>query len=158
MNWSDVGGMIAGAAPSVGAALGGPTGAAIGSAVASLLGVDATPEAVAAKVNAEPASALELKKLEADLQKTIVSAQAEVIKADATGESWLQRNWRPMLMLWFAMLVGGYWFGFTPDGLSDSIVGKLFDIVQFGLTGFIAGRSIEKVTKTASDGGAFIRK
>lgn len=154
MNWSDVGNIVGKAAPAVGSALLGSTGAAIGTGIASLLGVEATPEAVAAKVQADPAALIELRKMEADMQKATISAQSSIITAEATGESWLQRNWRPLVMLWFAMLVGAYWFGWTPDNLSEPSIAALFDIVQFGLTGYIAGRSAEKVAKTVSESGA----
>lgn len=70
-----------------------------------------------------------------------------IITAEATGESWLQRNWRPILMLWFAGLVGAHWLGFTPKNLSDEIVSDLLNIVQVGIGGYVIGRSGEKMVK-----------
>lgn len=72
---------------------------------------------------------------------------ANIILAEANGESWLQRNWRPLLMLWFAALVGAHWLGFTPPNLPDAVVEKLLDIVQVGVGGYVLGRSAEKVVK-----------
>jgi len=71
----------------------------------------------------------------------------KIITAEAQGESWLQRNWRPLLMLWFAGLVGAHWLGFTPPNLPESVVINLLDIVQVGVGGYVLGRSAEKVTK-----------
>lgn len=71
----------------------------------------------------------------------------KVITAEAQGESWLQRNWRPLLMLWFAGLVGAHWLGFTPPNLPSDVVINLLDIVQVGVGGYVLGRSAEKVTK-----------
>ena len=71
----------------------------------------------------------------------------KIITAEAQGESWLQRNWRPLLMLWFAGLVGAHWLGFTPPNLPESVVINLLDIVQIGVGGYVLARSAEKVTK-----------
>lgn len=85
-----------------------------------------------------------------DYERAIAEEQGKTIRAEATGHSWLQRNWRPTLMLWFAGLVGAYWFGFTPENLSDAVVQKLFAIVQYGVTGYIVGRSAEKIVPQLS--------
>jgi len=76
-----------------------------------------------------------------------LEAATKVILAEATGESWLQRNWRPILMLWFAGLVGAHWLGFTPPNLPESVVNGLLDIVQVGIGGYVLGRSGEKIVK-----------
>ena len=71
----------------------------------------------------------------------------KIITAEASGESWLQRNWRPLLMLWFAGLVGAHWLGYTPPNLPESVVVNLLDIVQVGVGGYVLGRSAEKTVK-----------
>tara|TARA_R110000851_G_C12922296_1_gene550425 strand:+ start:258 stop:635 length:378 start_codon:yes stop_codon:yes gene_type:complete len=76
-----------------------------------------------------------------------LQAATSIILAEANGESWLQRNWRPLLMLWFAALVGAHWLGFTPENLSDAVVQDLLGIVQVGIGGYVLGRSAEKVVK-----------
>tara|TARA_R110000796_G_scaffold69170_4_gene157987 strand:+ start:5390 stop:5767 length:378 start_codon:yes stop_codon:yes gene_type:complete len=76
-----------------------------------------------------------------------LQAATSIILAEANGESWLQRNWRPLLMLWFATLVGAHWLGFTPENLSDAVVQDLLGIVQVGIGGYVLGRSAEKVVK-----------
>lgn len=75
----------------------------------------------------------------------------QIITAEAQGESWLQRNWRPVLMLWFAGLVGAHWLGFTPPNLPESVVINLLDIVQVGVGGYVLGRSAEKTMKAYKD-------
>jgi hypothetical protein len=74
-----------------------------------------------------------------------------IITAEAQGESWLQRNWRPLLMLWFAALVGAHWLGFTPPNLPESVVNNLLDIVQVGVGGYVLGRSGEKMVRAYRD-------
>lgn len=82
-----------------------------------------------------------------DLISRAIEKQAEIIVAEASGESWLQRNWRPVLMLWFAGLVGAHWLGITPPNLPEAVVINLLDIVQIGIGGYIIGRSAEKGIK-----------
>ena len=74
--------------------------------------------------------------------------QAGVIKAEAQGEGWLQRSWRPIVMLVFTALVVCRWMGWAASDLSPEVELKLFSIVQLGIGGYIASRGLEKVTKT----------
>lgn len=77
----------------------------------------------------------------------IAKAAASIVVAEAQGESWLQRNWRPLLMIWFSILIGGYWFGFVPNNMPISVVEDLFTLVQIGVGGYVVGRSGEKIAK-----------
>jgi len=72
---------------------------------------------------------------------------ADVIIAEANGESWIQRNWRPLVMLTFAGLIVAHWLGFTPENLPPEQVMELLNIVKIGLAGYVVGRSAEKVAK-----------
>jgi hypothetical protein len=94
--------------------------------------------------------------LKAQLTAQIVMLNAEELKqassiilAEVQGESWLQRNWRPMLMIWFAGLLGLYWFGFAPAYLIENptVMERLFALLQVGIGGYIVGRSAEKIVK-----------
>ena len=96
----------------------------------------------------------EAERLKADITRQAMSmadselkGAVQIITAEATGESWLQRNWRPLLMLWFAGLVGAHWLGFTPPNLPQDVVINLLDIVQVGVGGYVLGRSGEKMVK-----------
>jgi len=153
MNWRDVAETVAKAAPALGGVLAGPAGAGAGTLIARALGVDDNPQSVQAAMQADPQAAIKLREIEASLTQALIQQRGSVVTAEANGESWLQRNWRPLVMLWFAGLVGGYWFGFTPENLSQETVTALFDIVQYGLSGYIIGRSAEKVTRIATGGG-----
>lgn len=87
------------------------------------------------------------------LAQSELEGAVKIITAEAQGESWLQRNWRPLLMLWFAGLVGAHWLGFTPPNLPETVVNSLLDIVQVGVGGYVVGRSAEKVVKSWKGGG-----
>ena len=76
-----------------------------------------------------------------------LKAQTAIITAEASGESWLQRNWRPLTMLTFAGLVVAHWLGWTAPNLSEEQVLSLLEIVKIGLGGYIVGRSVEKSVK-----------
>lgn len=81
------------------------------------------------------------------LNQEELKSASSIILAEVQGGSWLQRNWRPMLMVWFAGLVGAYWFGFVPENLDPSAINELFHLVQIGVGGYIVGRSGEKIVK-----------
>lgn len=81
----------------------------------------------------------------------IEAAAADIVKAEAQGESWLQRNWRPILMLVFAGLLVARWFGLAAPNLHDVEYEKLWSIVELGLGGYVIGRSVEKVAPTIAE-------
>ena len=73
-----------------------------------------------------------------------LEAQAKIVLAEAQG-SWLQRSWRPLLMVVFAGLVVAHWFGFTASNIPESVQNSLLNIVMVGVGGYVMGRSAEKV-------------
>lgn len=102
--------------------------------------------------------------LEAEVQKAvaatgpdIVRAQADVIIAEAKGDSWLQRNWRPItailfvwIVFWFGwlqpLLVG--WWGLPPLRVGDTLLIEIIGLVKLCLGGYIGARTVEKVAST----------
>lgn len=79
------------------------------------------------------------------LEQQLVSSREKMATAEANGHSWLQRNWRPLTMLSFVGLMAAHWLGFTAPGLTEAERLALMDIINLGLTGYIVGRSVEKV-------------
>jgi len=78
-------------------------------------------------------------------------AAADIIKAEAQSESWLARNWRPMVMVTFAGLIVARWFGWAAPNLTEAEYLKLWAIVEFGLGGYVIGRSVEKIAPSIAD-------
>ena len=78
---------------------------------------------------------------------TLLESRAKAIVAEASGESWLQRNWRPLTMLSFTCLIVAHWLGHTAPNLSEAQILSLLGIVKVGLGGYVLGRSAEKVAK-----------
>ncbi len=109
--WESIKDTVASIAPIAGSLLGGPAGGAVGGLIASALGVKNDPDEVARAINSDPQAALKLKHVEMQLEQTRLEGRGQAVQAEAKGESWLQRNWRPLTMLWFSTLIGGYWFG-----------------------------------------------
>ena len=93
-------------------------------------------------------------RLKHDIQSGLLSYQgkelqaaANIIIAEANGDSWLQRNWRPVTMLTFSGLVVAHWLGYTAENLTEVEVLALLGIVKVGLGGYVIGRSVEKAVK-----------
>lgn len=86
-------------------------------------------------------------------QAEVTKYQSEVIIAEAKGESWLQRNWRPSLMAIFGLIVANnYILAPYLDAMFDwtvvlEIPDQLWGLLKLGVGGYIGGRSIEKGIK-----------
>ncbi|MCG7598394.1 holin family protein [Halomonas sp. McH1-25] len=132
MNWGDIRNAVATVAPALGTALGGPAGTAVGSLLASALGVEATPEAVEAALKRDPASALKLRQVEADLERARMEATTErqrivnqTMQAELSQEGWFKSGWRPALGWVFAASLGAlagvmaYTVALNPTVVSD---------------------------------------
>ena len=70
-----------------------------------------------------------------------------VIKAEGASEHWLVAAWRPITMLTFLGMVVSWWFGYTPENVTEPQVIELFSLLKIGLGGYVVGRSIEKTSK-----------
>lgn len=82
---------------------------------------------------------------ELDASVKLALAGAENVKADAQSEGWLSRSWRPLTMLTFTALIVARWLGWAAPELSQGEYLKLWEIVEFGLGGYVVGRSVEKI-------------
>lgn len=78
-----------------------------------------------------------------DYETQLLESKTAIITAEATGQSWLQRNWRPITMLVFLVLVVSDSFGWLPNALAP----EAWTLLQIGLGGYVAGRSAEKMTQ-----------
>ncbi len=94
-----------------------------------------------------------------DKDSDLVKAQASIITAEAQGEGFLQKAWRPITMLSFLILLFTYWLGFAPPYVVDNpdLVTELFSLLKIGIGGYIGSRGVEKVAKTVADAGGVKR-
>jgi hypothetical protein len=102
-----------------------------------------------AKAKAESEMMLALMAKQAELEQ----AAASIVKAEAASDNWLASSWRPVVMLTFAGLIVARWFGWAAPNLSEAEYLKLWSIVEFGLGGYVVGRSVEKIAPSVA--GAF---
>ena len=82
---------------------------------------------------------LEITRLLSSLETVSVKNRAEVVRGE-TGGNWLQRSWRPIVMLALAavVLVGT----FVPLPMLDDN-SRFWDLLEIGLGGYILGRGVE---------------
>lgn len=73
----------------------------------------------------------------------LLQAQTSIITAEANSASWIARNWRPITMLSFLVLV----IADSLDILPSPLAKEAWTMLQLGLGGYVAGRSAEKVAK-----------
>jgi hypothetical protein len=79
------------------------------------------------------------------------AAAADIIKTEANSQHWLAAVWRPVVMLTFAALIVARWFGWAAPNLSEAEYLKLWSIVEFGLGGYVVGRSVEKIAPSIAE-------
>lgn len=91
-------------------------------------------------------------KAEAEMMRQLLAAQSEIeqaaskiIQTEAASTHWLAANWRPLTMITFVALIVARWFGWAAPNLSEAEYIKLWSIVEFGLGGYVVGRSVEKI-------------
>ena len=89
-----------------------------------------------------------------DALNNMQNAQKAVITTETTG-NWLQRSWRPVVMLAFAFIIFYSYFlqpAFFPEAVSveSKIPEKFWSLLELGLGGYVIGRSVEKVAGTVT--------
>lgn len=91
-------------------------------------------------------------------EQEIVTKASENVLAEIHGESWLQRNWRPILMMVGVFVIfnnfvlAPYIHAFTGFDLmlnvdTSSIPRELWNLLDIGMGGYIMGRSAEKISR-----------
>ena len=106
-------------------------------------------EAITGDLPPEKKAELELRY--AELDEAITEARSNVIKAEAQGQSWLQRNWRPLLMLVIISIVANnyilypYLSIFTDKVRVLDLPDRLWTLMEIGVGGYILGRTAEKM-------------
>lgn len=82
-----------------------------------------------------------------------ITAQASIVKAEIQGHSWIQRSWRPILMLVIVSIVANnyllypYLSMFTDKAVVLDLPKELWNLMSIGVGGYIVGRSGEQIVK-----------
>lgn len=82
MKWSDVKTLVGNAAPLLGTALAGPAGGVAGTLIAKALGVDETPEAVAAEIKRDPQALVKLREIESNERVKLQECALDTLRAE----------------------------------------------------------------------------
>ena len=73
--------------------------------------------------------------------------QTDIILAEAKG-NWLQRSWRPILMMAFGFIVIYVKFLAPVFGFTIPILEiEFWELLKIGIGGYVVGRSAEKISK-----------
>ncbi len=101
-------------------------------------------------------------RIKANLQEMVLTGQikeieaaATIIAAEAQGDSWLQRNWRPLLMCLFGVIIANNYLIVPLLGtpMAD-IPPDMWELLKLGIGGYVVGRSVEKGVKVWKGGGS----
>lgn len=77
--------------------------------------------------------------------------QADIINAEAKG-NFLQRSWRPILMLGFGFVVLYSKFIAPAFNLPNTeLEPDFWELLRLGIGGYVIGRSAEKITKSVTE-------
>ena len=89
------------------------------------------------------------------LVSSLDAHRSKLLQMDLSG-NWLQRSWRPLVMLSFAFIVMYTYFiqpAFFPNAVSvtEIIVPEFWQLLKIGMGGYMIGRSTEKIAKNVSE-------
>lgn len=143
--------MLKGAAPALATAVMGPMGGMAINAIASKLGVEATPSAVTQALKDNPDLAMKLKEIDSKDFEVEQKAVSDRWTADMNSDSWLSKNIRPMSLI---AILGGYFIfammsalGYNANESYVTLLGN-WGMLVFGA--YFGSRSLEKITEMRS--------
>ena len=84
-------------------------------------------------------------------ESAVVNAQAGIIRAEVEGGR-LARNWRPILMLSFGLVILLDCVGLSSGAFTEKKAEYVYSIIQVGVGGYVVGRSGEKIFKAWKGG------
>ena len=86
-----------------------------------------------------------------------IEQKASIIRAEAQGDSWIQKSWRPITMLVFVFIIANNYILFPYISLFGgkattlAIPPDMWSLLKIGLSGYVVGRSVEKSIKAYKD-------
>ena len=79
-----------------------------------------------------------------ELEGKLIQAQTTVIVAEAKSQSWIARNWRPIVMLTFAAEIVLISTGWMDVAALQAVPDQLWSLLTLGIGGYMALRSFDK--------------
>lgn len=78
-------------------------------------------------------------------ESQLIQTKASVLKSETSG-NWLQRNWRPIIMLIFGFIIVYEYFLASLFSLPKSqLPPDFWELLKLGMGGYVIGRSAEKI-------------
>jgi len=135
-------------APQLATAAGGPLAGLVVSQIAQKLGVEATPSAVTAAIQADPQVALKLAEIDADQFKVEQENTTKRWESDMASESWLSKNIRPMTLIYLLTAYTGFAVASIFDyDTKSAYVELLGQWAMLVMSAYFGGRTLEKIMK-----------
>ena len=100
-------------------------------------------------VNGLSVSSKEKQKIQEEIQSLVYRYKSELVReqsaavGDETRGKWLQRSWRPIVMLVLTLLVV---LGVFTESSMLSDTSRFWDLLEIGIGGYVIGRSGETIT------------
>lgn len=85
----------------------------------------------------------------------VANASATVLSAMMNNGSFLEKNWRPTLMLLLIIIITSWFFGYLPPHFNDPVspmMDKILTMLMIGLGGYLPLRSVDKWVQTLQIG------
>lgn len=90
---------------------------------------------------------IEMESAYLEYENKLLENQSQIVQLEVKGESWLQRNWRPSLMVMCMFIILNNYVLVPYFGLPTAILDDhIWMLIEMGVTGYVAGRSLEKIT------------
>ena len=87
---------------------------------------------------------LDLEGQRMELEGKLIQAQSAVIIAEAQSQSWMARNWRPMIMLEFGALIVLIAVGWMDTDALNAVPEQLWSLITLGIGGYMTLRTLDK--------------
>jgi len=94
-----------------------------------------------------------------DYESKLLESKSTIVQNETKGESWLQRNWRPMLMCICMFIVFNNYVLVPYFGIPVTVLDEhIWNMMNLGIGGYVAGRSLEKITENLGPVLANVKK
>ncbi len=90
------------------------------------------------------------------LEQEVIKAQRDTIVAEANSQSFIARNWRPIMMLTFVFIIANNYILFPyvqlfgGQAIVLEIPESMWGLLKIGVGGYVLGRSGEKMVDSYS--------
>jgi hypothetical protein len=82
-------------------------------------------------------------------ENRLLDNQTKIVEAEAKGNTWLQNNWRPVLMMVCILIIFNNYVLVPMFQLPSVVLDEhIWNLMELGIGGYVAGRSLEKISQS----------